>query len=248
MDFPPQVSLGPCYGPIHTSWGDSLWVGAQCWALQGCVGGGSYRAPSAPRTGIPASHVVNCTILTPHANRTLSLPHLVAAESRTHRGCRGGLARSAVQRSPWAPCTPGTGTELPGRGEDVEEGSPPTPGGELARHSHFCPAISLPASPASPAAWLLLGRKSSLPTVGPLGLEGPSRWGGETALEVLGLGCSGELRANRISLSSSDSILMAFLGHSVWQDFLFWGGTVLQTSYAVGSQRARLAALRGAGG
>ena len=26
--------------------------------------------------------------------------------------------------------------------------------------------------------------------MGLLGLEGPSRWGGETALEVLGLGCS----------------------------------------------------------
>jgi len=77
---------------------------------------------------------------------------------------------------------------------------------------------------------LLLGRKTSPPKMGLSGLEGPSRWGGETALEVLGLGCSGELRANRVSLSSSHSILMAFLGHSVWQDFLFWGRTVLQTS------------------
>lgn len=79
------------------------------------------------------------------------------------------------------------------------------------------------------------------------GLQGPSRWGGETALEVLGLGCSGELRASRVSFSSSDSILIAFLGHSVWQDFLFWGVTGLQTSYAVGSHKAGLAAFRGAG-
>lgn len=85
------------------------------------------------------------------------------------------------------------------------------------------------ASPGSPVEWLLLGRKTSFPMMGLSGLEGPSR-GGETALEVLGLGCSGELWANRVSRSSSDSILMAFLGHSVWQDFLFWGVTLLQTS------------------
>lgn len=72
---------------------------------------------------------------------------------------------------------------------------------------------------------------------GVLGLGDLSRWGGETALEVLGLGCSGELRANLDSFSSSDSILMTFLGHSVWQDFLFCGVAVLETSCAAGSHR-----------
>lgn len=168
------------------------------------------------------------SIRTPRANRALSLPHLVAAESMT-KGDAVGFG-------------------LPGRGEGAEERSRPAPGRQHAGLSLCCPPTSLPASPGSPAAWLLLGRKTSLPTMGLSGLEGPSRWGGETALEVLGLGCSGELRANRISLSSSDSILMAFLEHSVWQDFLFWGVTVLQTSYAVGSHRAGLAAFRGAGG
>lgn len=79
-----------------------------------------------------------------------------------------------------------------------------------------------------PVTWLLSGQKSSFPLVGLLGLRGPSRWGGETALEVLGLGCSGEFRA--LSSSTSDSILMTFLGASVWQDFLFCGVAVLELS------------------
>lgn len=83
--------------------------------------------------------------------------------------------------------------------------------------------------------------------VGLSGLGRPSRWGGETALEVLGLGCSGDLWANLASFSSSDSILMAFLGPSVWQDFLFCGMTVSETSCVVGSYRARSRASRGPG-
>lgn len=71
--------------------------------------------------------------------------------------------------------------------------------------------------------------------VGLLGLVGSSECGGETALEVLGLGCSGELWANLASFSSSDSILINFLGPSVWQDFfLFCSVSVLETSCAVG--------------
>jgi hypothetical protein len=98
---------------------------------------------------------------------------------------------------------------------------------------------SLPDSLASLVTWLLLGGKTSFSMMGLSGLGGPSRWGGETALEVLGLGCSGELEANLTSFSSSDSILMIFLEHWVWQDFLFWGVIVLETSCAVGSHRAR---------
>lgn len=104
---------------------------------------------------------------------------------------------------------------------------------------------SLPASPASPGTWLLLGRRTtSFPMMGLSGLEGPSKWGGETALEVLGLGCSGELEVNLASFSSSDSNLMTFLEHWVWQDFLFWGVVVLETSCAVGSHKARSGASR----
>ena len=51
-------------------------------------------------------------------------------------------------------------------------------------------------------------------------------------MEVLGLGCSGELWANLASFSSSDSVLITFLGHSVWQYFLFCGVAVGDTSYA----------------
>ena len=59
------------------------------------------------------------------------------------------------------------------------------------------------------------------------GLEDPSRWGGETALEVLGLGCSGELLVNLSSSSSVDSILIIFLEQSLWQQhFLFLEMTV----------------------
>lgn len=87
-----------------------------------------------------------------------------------------------------------------------------------------------PASSESPVVWLLLSSKTSFPTVGVLGLVGSSRWGGETALEVLGLGCSGELWANLASFSASDSILITFLGLSVWQDFLFCDVAVLENS------------------
>ena len=83
--------------------------------------------------------------------------------------------------------------------------------------------------------------------MGLLGLGGPSRWGGETALEVLGLGCSGELQANLDSSPSSDSILTAFRGHSVWQAFLFCGVAVLVPSCAVGCHRAGSGASRGLG-
>lgn len=83
--------------------------------------------------------------------------------------------------------------------------------------------------------------------MGRLGLGGPSRWGGETALEVLGLGCSGELRANLDSSPSSDSILMTFRGHSVWQAFLFCGVAVLVTSCVVGCHRAGSGASRAPG-
>lgn len=95
--------------------------------------------------------------------------------------------------------------------------------------------------------WLLLSSKTSFPTVGVLGLVGSSRWGGETALEVLGLGCSGELWANLASFSASDSILITFLGLSVWQDFLFCDVAVLENSCAVGSYRARSGCSRGPG-
>lgn len=57
-------------------------------------------------------------------------------------------------------------------------------------------------------------------------LEVPSGWEGEMALEVLGLGCSGELVDNLSLFSSVDSILMIFLQQSMWQHFLFMGLTV----------------------
>lgn len=95
--------------------------------------------------------------------------------------------------------------------------------------------------------WLLLSSEISFPTVGVSGLVGSSGWGGETALEVLGLGCSGELWANLASFSSSDSILIIFLGPSVWQAFLFCDVAVLENSWAVGGYRARSRASRAPG-
>lgn len=125
---------------------------------------------------------------------------------------------------------------LPGWGQDAEEGIPPGPQRTACRPQPLLPPTSLPASPGLlPVTWLLSGQKSSFPLVGLLGLRGPSRWGGETALEVLGLGCSGEFRA--LSSSTSDSILMTFLGASVWQDFLFCGVAVLELSCTEGSHR-----------
>ena len=75
-----------------------------------------------------------------------------------------------------------------------------------------------------------MSSNSSFPVVWLSGVS--SGAGGETALEVLGLGCSGELWANLASFSSSDSVLITFLGHSVWQYFLFCGVAVGDTSYA----------------
>lgn len=46
------------------------------------------------------------------------------------------------------------------------------------------------------------------------------------ALEVLGLGCSGELVLNLSSFSSVDSTLMIFPEQFLWQHFLFLGVTV----------------------
>lgn len=71
-----------------------------------------------------------------------------------------------------------------------------------------------------------MGRRVSFSGMVLSGLDGPSRWGGEVALEVLGLGCSGELVADLSSFSSVDSILMIFLEQSWWQHFLFMGLTV----------------------
>lgn len=87
------------------------------------------------------------------------------------------------------------------------------------------------ASPELPVSWLLLSSNFSFPDVWLSGLWGPFRGSGETALEVLGLGCSVELRDNLASFSSLDSILIIFLWHSVWQDFLlFCGVAVLEAS------------------
>lgn len=83
--------------------------------------------------------------------------------------------------------------------------------------------ISLPVFSVSLVTWLLVGRGVSFSRMGLSGLDGPSRWGGEMALEVLGLGCSGELEINLFSSSSVDSILMIFLWQSLWQHFLFMG-------------------------
>lgn len=80
-------------------------------------------------------------------------------------------------------------------------------------------------SPVSLVTRLLVSRRVSSRT-GLSVSEGPSRWRGETALEVLGLGCSGEPVLNLSSSSSVDSILMIFLEQLVWQHFLFLGVTV----------------------
>lgn len=138
------------------------------------------------------------------------------------------------------------GFGLPGWCKDAEEGLHPVPGRQHAGLSLCCPPTCLPASTGWSGVWLLLGRKSSFPMTGLLELGGLSRRDGETALEVLGLGCSGELWANLPSFSS-DSILMSFLGHSVWQDFLFCGVAVLVTSCAIGSQKAGSEASRDTG-
>lgn len=125
-------------------------------------------------------------------------------------------------------------------------GAPPSPWKTVCRPQPLLSLTSLPASPESPISWLLLSSNSSFPAVWLSGLWDPSRGSGETSLEVLGLGCSGELRDNLASFSSSDSILITFLRHSVWQDFLlFCGVAVLETSCAVGNHSARSGASRG---
>lgn len=73
---------------------------------------------------------------------------------------------------------------------------------------------------------LVVGRRVSVSRMEVSGLEVPSRWGGEAALEVLGLGCSGELVANPSSFPAVDSILMIFLEQSLWLHFLFMAGSV----------------------
>lgn len=56
----------------------------------------------------------------------------------------------------------------------------------------------------------------------------PSKWDSDAALEVLGLGCSGEFQAGHSSSSSSsffsDSSLIILLEHWVEQDFLLSPG------------------------
>lgn len=161
-------------------------------------------ACQAPHTLIMAKHMVNRIHSHPQAHCELSLSYSV------------GIRDSCWLCALWM-------------GPKYRRGAPPRPW-----QAATALPTSLPASPVPLATWLLLGGKTSLPMTGLLGLGGPSRWGGETALEVLGLGCSGELRANLASFPSSDSILMTFLGHWVWMHFLFWAVVVLETSCTEG--------------
>lgn len=113
------------------------------------------------------------------------------------------------------------------------------PGGQSTQGALLYPCHPTLTLPASVATWVLLSCKASFPMVGLSGWAGLSRCGGDTALEVLGLGCSLGLGAKGNSVSSSDSNLMIFREHCVWQDFLLVGEAALETCM-VRSHRPRL--------